>query len=208
MKDERYRSAMEAIARDATMPAERAARLEQELLAAFTRQQAAGRSASTGRRTRAWRPWLAAAAAGVVIAGSAAAWRLRVVTANNVTERPMAEMTAVVAAPRVRAALPETPATMAATITRPRRAAASRTARHVAVVRPSGFVELPGAAALPAFESGAIVRMDVPVASLPAYGFDISAGAGDRAVEADVLIGQDGRARAMRLVGNTARSAQ
>ena len=75
------------------------------------------------------------------------------------------------------------------------------------VVSPSGFVELPWSAGLPAFESGEIVRMEVPVASLPAYGIDISSGA-DRPVEADILIGQDGFARAIRLVTNSARSVQ
>jgi hypothetical protein len=49
--------------------------------------------------------------------------------------------------------------------------------------------------------------MEVPVASLPAYGIDISAGA-NRPVEADILIGQDGFARAIRLVANSARSVQ
>lgn len=82
----------------------------------------------------------------------------------------------------------------------PRRASAT-------VVRPTGFVELPWTAGLPAFESGEIVRVEVPVASLPAYGVDISAGA-DRPVEADILIGQDGLARAIRLVTNSARSVQ
>ena len=49
--------------------------------------------------------------------------------------------------------------------------------------------------------------MNVPVASLPGYGIDISSG-GDGAVEADILIGQDGVARAIRLVTNTVRSTQ
>ena len=76
------------------------------------------------------------------------------------------------------------------------------------VVTPSGFVDLPWTAGLPAFESGEIVRMDVPMASLPTYGIDISSGAGKGPVEADVLIGQDGFARAIRLVTTTSRSTQ
>jgi hypothetical protein len=66
---------------------------------------------------------------------------------------------------------------------------------------------LPWSAGLPAFESGEIVRLEVPVASLAAYGVDISSGA-DRPVEADILIGQDGFARAIRLVTNSTRSVQ
>jgi hypothetical protein len=52
------------------------------------------------------------------------------------------------------------------------------------------------------------VRVEVPVASLPAYGIDISSGAGKGPVEADVLIGQDGFTRAIRLVTTTLRSTQ
>jgi hypothetical protein len=73
---------------------------------------------------------------------------------------------------------------------------------------PSGFVELPGAAGLPDFESGAIVRVELVLASLPAYGIDISRAGGDQPVEADVLVGQDGQPRAIRLVTNSSRSGQ
>jgi anti-sigma factor RsiW len=48
------------------------------------------------------------------------------------------------------------------------------------------FVVLPGASALPRFESGQVIRVEVP-----------SAGG---AITADVLVGQDGLARAVRLV--------
>jgi predicted anti-sigma-YlaC factor YlaD len=48
------------------------------------------------------------------------------------------------------------------------------------------FVALPGASALPRFEHGEVVRMEVPSAAGP--------------VRVDVLIGQDGLARAARLV--------
>jgi hypothetical protein len=58
------------------------------------------------------------------------------------------------------------------------------------------------------FESGSIVRMEVPVASLPAYGIDISPAAGGGPIEADVLVGQDGQPRAIRLVTNSSRSTQ
>jgi len=67
---------------------------------------------------------------------------------------------------------------------------------------------LPGTAGLPQFESGTIVRVKLPVASLPAYGVDISPAADDQPVEADVLVGQDGQPRAIRLVTNSSRSGQ
>jgi len=50
----------------------------------------------------------------------------------------------------------------------------------------SAFVVLPGASALPHFEHGEVIRMEVP-----------SAGG---AIQVDVLVGQDGLARAARLV--------
>jgi hypothetical protein len=50
--------------------------------------------------------------------------------------------------------------------------------------------------------------MELQLASLPAYGIDISPAADDRPVEADVLVGQDGQPRAMRLITNSSRSVQ
>jgi hypothetical protein len=67
------------------------------------------------------------------------------------------------------------------------------------VVRAVGFVPIPSAAGLPDFESGEIVRLGIPVTALPNYGLEIPAGV-KRSVQADLLVGQDGRARAIRLV--------
>lgn len=60
------------------------------------------------------------------------------------------------------------------------------------------FVPWPGAAALPAFESGQLVRMELPASALPLLGL-AGAGDGQGTVEADVVVGQDGFARAVRL---------
>jgi anti-sigma factor RsiW len=65
-----------------------------------------------------------------------------------------------------------------------------------------GFVPLPVAAGLPDFESGEIVRVEIPVASLPTYGIEIVPDARRAPVQADLLVGQDGQARAIRLVGS------
>jgi hypothetical protein len=67
-------------------------------------------------------------------------------------------------------------------------------------VRPTGFVPLPGAAGLPPFESGTIERVELTLASLPAYGVAIAPDAVGNPVAADILVGQDGQARAIRLV--------
>lgn len=62
------------------------------------------------------------------------------------------------------------------------------------------FVPWPGATALPAFESGQLVRTELPASVLPLLGIsqaDVPAGG---RVTADVLYAQDGLARAVRLV--------
>jgi len=59
---------------------------------------------------------------------------------------------------------------------------------------------LPAADRLPEFESGMIVRVELPVASLPAYGLEIVPDVARTPVKADVLVGQDGQPRAIRLV--------
>jgi len=82
---------------------------------------------------------------------------------------------------------------------------ASRSGRTVVVTPPAvaplattEFVMWPGAAELPRFESGQLMRMELPVSALPALGLAPPA---SRAVvvHADVLVGQDGFPRAVRL---------
>lgn len=60
------------------------------------------------------------------------------------------------------------------------------------------FVALEGAAWLPDFDSGHIVRVDVPLD----WPLAAEPGASQSMVEADVLMGQDGLPRAIRLVSN------
>jgi hypothetical protein len=64
---------------------------------------------------------------------------------------------------------------------------------------PSDFVAWPGAATLPSFESGELVRVDLPVDVLPSLGL-VRPPTRAVAVKADVIVGQDGFARAVRLV--------
>jgi len=59
-------------------------------------------------------------------------------------------------------------------------------------------VILPGATALPRLESGRVIRIEIPEAELSSVGLWPPMHAG--AVQADVLVGQDGLARAVRLV--------
>ena len=67
------------------------------------------------------------------------------------------------------------------------------------VVDLSGFVPWPGSAAWPPFESGALLRVNLPVSALPALGLIPPASAAT-VVQADLIVGQDGLARAVRLV--------
>jgi hypothetical protein len=57
----------------------------------------------------------------------------------------------------------------------------------------------PGAAALSTFESGELVRLELPASVLPSLGL-LPPASQTGVVQADVLIGQDGFARAIRLV--------
>lgn len=63
-----------------------------------------------------------------------------------------------------------------------------------------GFVIVPGAASLPPLESGSLVRMDLPVSILPSLGMTPPATGSQTEVTADVIVGQDGLPRAVRLV--------
>jgi hypothetical protein len=230
---DRYEQAMKALGSRTGMPRHRAVRIERNLLRAFAARQADLSYCSRGptparslaRRLRAslgpqalpsstrpegnrrWGSWLAAAAAVLAAAIGIEVWRdARTVTENHAVSTTSTPVPTLLPAAPTRA-VPK-PASVADStgattrpVVRPKRAAAR-------VVRPSGFVALPGSAGLPPFESGTIVRMELQLASLPAYGIDISPAADDRPVEADVLVGQDGQPRAMRLITNSSRSVQ
>jgi hypothetical protein len=64
---------------------------------------------------------------------------------------------------------------------------------------PHEFVMVPGAAALPPMESGELVRIFVPISMLPSLGVVPPANSVAR-VRADLIVGQDGLTRAVRLV--------
>src|SRR6266540_1606787 len=65
---------------------------------------------------------------------------------------------------------------------------------------PGEFVMVPGAATLPAMESGSLVRMDVAVAELPSLGLTPPPSNRSASVQADLVVAQDGLPRAVRLV--------
>jgi hypothetical protein len=71
-------------------------------------------------------------------------------------------------------------------------------AAPVAPLTTTEFVLWPGAAELPTFESGHLMRMEVPVSALPSLGL-VPPATHAAVVQADVLVGQDGLPRAVRL---------
>jgi hypothetical protein len=64
---------------------------------------------------------------------------------------------------------------------------------------PGEFFVVPGAASLPGLESGSLVRMDLPVSMLPSLGVTPPGGLSG-VVKADLIVGQDGLPRAVRLL--------
>jgi hypothetical protein len=73
----------------------------------------------------------------------------------------------------------------------------------VDAMQAGGFLEIPAAAYLPPMESGAIVRVELPLSALPSYGIQIVPEMETDAVDADLLVAQDGLARGIRLVNNS-----
>jgi len=71
--------------------------------------------------------------------------------------------------------------------------------RAAQVEPPNEFIVVPGAAALPPMESGSLVRLDLPVSVLPSLGVTPPSTRAS-AVTADLIVGQDGLPRAVRLV--------
>jgi hypothetical protein len=150
-----------------------------------------------------WRPWMAAAAAVIVLAGAAVAWRP--VTGRRSSGRPAAVVTGLgnPVAPNTPPANPAgsgPTSTSSSRVSPPSAHARPPRAGRPAFVQPAGFVALPGAASLPEFESGTIERVALSLSSLPVYGVDIAPDAAANPVQADLLVGQDGQARAIRLV--------
>jgi hypothetical protein len=175
--------------------------LQQRLMAMFDASQAAARTSPSSGVSRGWQK---AAAAIAITVGGIAAWRLA--NPSQVAVQPTISENRVPAA--VAPQVPPTPAppptvatglspSSAKTTPGNRRGSGARPSR---VLHPTGFVQLPAAAGLPAFESGQIVRVEIPVTSLPVYGVDILPDVVNRPVRAELLIGQDGLPRAIRLI--------
>jgi hypothetical protein len=71
-----------------------------------------------------------------------------------------------------------------------------------APVREEAFVAIPYTVPPAPYERTSVMRMEIPVAGLLAAGFRFPAMDAGSTVTADVLMGQDGRVVALRLVNN------
>jgi anti-sigma factor RsiW len=98
---------------------------------------------------------------------------------------------------------------LAALLVRPRQPEAARPpvqrAFELAVLQPQadadGFIPLPNAAGVAADEDDVnLVRVEVPRSAMIALGFDVSADRAEELVEADVMLGSNGMARAVRFL--------
>lgn len=85
-------------------------------------------------------------------------------------------------------------------ITAPSVAAAEAAGSVVEDESDASFYPLPEADGLPAVENAMVVRVQLPVSSLQLMGVPVGNDGADTSVEADLLLGQDGLARGVRLV--------
>jgi hypothetical protein len=150
---------------------------------------------------RAHAPLWAAAAAAVVIVGALSVWRPGTVTpAGNVADSQPAgaslhgQMASPAAGGEIVIDANRIPVVGSPSSGQPGAPAAS--------VHNGEFMLWPGSTAWPPFESGELVRVTLRVDALPALGVPepLTADALANVVQADVLVGQDGFARAIRLV--------
>ncbi len=171
--------------------------LERAILAAFDAAWALPRAHAS---SRSWRPLAAAA---VFVLAATLTWTIasRRAPGSNGTPAPNgpAPRSGDVSAGPSAISTPPPPATATVkAVARP-----PRGNRPIAVPRAargrSEFVRWPGASALPTFESGQLVRMDLPASVVLSLGL-VPTGSQTGVVRADVLVGQDGFARAVRLV--------
>jgi hypothetical protein len=182
--------------------------LEARLLEAFASQardaegERAPNSPAFAARVRGWLPL----AAGLALCTAAAlAWWL---TRPESVARPPAVATA------VRQPEPMAPVQQASAADPPQTIRDPAPARHHgrraakrAPIQATGFIPIPSAVGLPDFESGQIVRLGIPITALPTYGVEIPSG-GESSIQADLLVGQDGQPRAIRLVSSTSSDSQ
>jgi hypothetical protein len=194
------------------MTPEAVTQMEGRLLEAFSQHHS-----QAGRAGRPWARWAAIAAALAIVTAAGARWHglnvpatppQQIVHLAPAGPRAGGETVASISAPSRGpgvSAAPGGPTLSGGAPPKPRsRRPRVRSGRLDApAVKPDAFIALPAAASLPTFESGSIVRMDLELSSLAAFGLDISAAGGRSPIQADFLVGQDGEPRAIRVVNTS-----
>jgi hypothetical protein len=210
-RERRLTAGLRTLSAAAIVPANDVA--ERRLMMAF----AAAREAAPSPDRRAtfvrWSVW--AAAAGIFFfigAWAAVEWRARTASSQVTAAPAQASIPAATEQPKpVERVESPVPAPRPLVTDPPRRQAPRvvRTALQNGLLeetdRLAGFIPLPAAGGLPGFDSGMIVRVTLPAASLPAFGLAI-APESTQTVNADLLVGQDGQARAIKLVSLVGRN--
>ena len=173
---------------------------EQRLLAAFDEYWSPRQKGLV--RTRA-RPRRVAAALGLLAAAASLVWM--VVPHGHRPEAPRpAPPTIANSQTGVRPASDRSDTPQTATVPRPQAASGRPPQPRRATVDDAAFVMWPGATDLPRFESGQLMRVELPASVVVSLGLRPSRpprGDGQGAlIQTDVLVGQDGYARAVRLV--------
>jgi hypothetical protein len=216
-RERRLTEGLRTVSEATTVPANDVA--ERRLMMAFASARPPSRRSAWRRMLQALRTrqvaagvsdrwWLATAACIFFFVGAWAAveWRTRTATPQGTATSVQAALPAPVEQPQVVEQAESPVPAPAPLVTETRRAPAPRAARAALSNEPpqeadrfAGFVPLPAAGGLPGFDSGMIVRVALPTASLPAYGLAITPES-SHTVNADLLVGQDGQARAIRLV--------
>jgi hypothetical protein len=152
---------------------------------------------NSANHTHGWRWMWPALSAAAIVCFAVGIWMLTGSTSNRLHETtPMASGAAEPALARPPS--DERIASQSGEVTGSLRRRSRSISRQPSADPPTDFVPWPGAAARPPFESGELVRIDLPASVLPSLGL-WSAAAPDAVVQADVVIGQDGYARAVRL---------
>jgi hypothetical protein len=137
------------------------------------------------RRNRRVRPFLGVGAAAAAVAGL---WFVR--------PQPAASLQISLAKPEAPWSALAGPQIAAPRVSEP--APARSPIQPVATEQP--FIPIPYVAPLDPYERAEVVRMELPVSAMIAAGVPIDTDDAGANVQADVVVGQDGRARAVRLV--------
>ncbi|HZS07260.1 MAG TPA: hypothetical protein VFD58_20655 [Blastocatellia bacterium] len=160
------------------------------------------------RRGMQWRPGLARAAAAAILVILVSVTWLKLTSREQKQEVKLPPVKPASPAPQKRAAAPNDTAsvTKQTPIREPAQTRHSKTRRGVRQVTApanevaSQFYPLVEEGELVPLESGQVIRVEVPASTLISLGLPITAEDVSRPVQADLLLGQDGLARAIRFL--------